>query len=396
MDRRGLHILRTVFYVMLAWFVVSSLGRFHWFLVLFITTVAISNVAVVWMLREHRNRLAVACRRPVLRRYVAGVCFFTRDQIPLEASSDSPSREVRLRTARDFANAAKVGKQVVRGHDSVLDTTFSRIHENQTLRKTRRSRGESGPLASFLLVGEDGIGKRYLMRVLSKLLYGSSSIEVFDCRRITMSELVGTRDRCGDLLEIFCNKPHGLVLFEQVESASADINNNLVQLLTSGQLYQPGSDNPVSFQEAVVVLSSTTGAETIASLAADRIDTAAWHQQVTQLLIDETRIDASLLHAVTEICCLEPPSDLVKAEVVALLLKKECKAHNIELSHVDPEIVATQVFQIENGSGFNLVPQRVKKLLRKPLVAAAPQRAESLSLRVRTDDRYAEAETSGR
>ena len=90
------------------------------------------------------------------------------------------------------------------------------------------------------------------------------------------------------------------------------------------------------------------------------------------------------LSAVTDICYCEPPTDRVKAEVVALLMKKECRDHGIELSNVDPEILATQVIQLDDASGFRLAPQRVKKLLRKPLVAAAPERPPSLSLRVRT------------
>ncbi|MCA9259565.1 MAG: hypothetical protein KDA61_10220, partial [Planctomycetales bacterium] len=76
----------------------------------------------------------------------------------------------------------------------------------------------------------------------------------------------------------------------------------------------------------------------------------------------------------------------VKAEVVALLMKKECSDHGIELSNVDPEILAMQVIQLDDASGFRLAPQRVKKLLRKPLVAAALERPPSLSLRVRTPE----------
>ena len=84
-------------------------------------------------------------------------------------------------------------------------------------------------------------------------------------------------------------------------------------------------------------------------------------------------------------CCTAlAPDDRVKSEVIALLLNQECEAHCAELSHVDPEIIATQVLQLDEAYGFGPAPQLVKKLLRKPLVAAAEGNHKLLSLRVRS------------
>ena len=120
------------------------------------------------------------------------------------------------------------------------------------------------------------------------------------------------------------------------------------------------------------------------ALASAGLGEAIFHQRAIEVLLEETQIDHGLVSAVTDICYCAPPTDRVKAEVVALLMKKECSDHGIELSNVDPEILATQVIQLDDASGFRLAPQRVRKLLRKPLVAAAPERPPSLSLRVRT------------
>ena len=48
-----------------------------------------------------------------------------------------------------------------------------------------------------------------------------------------------------------------------------------------------------------------------------------------------------------EVLLCDSPSDEVKAEVISLLLQKECRAHSIELSHVDPIILGTQVLQLD-------------------------------------------------
>jgi AAA domain (Cdc48 subfamily) len=369
---------------MIAWFVISMVGRLHWFLSLLVTILAISNVAIVWMLSEHRSKLAVVSRWKILRRYIGVVCYFTGEQLPTETKSNGRSGELLLRSKQDFEIATHRAKQIVRGHDALLDRILAKIFENQTLRAARRHTGIDMPLASFLLVGREGVGKRYLLRVLSKLLYGTSAVEVFDCAQLTSDVLIGTKDRQGELLEIIGRSPHTLILFEKIEKASAEVATLLVQLLTTGKLRQPGSATGVSFQEATIGFTTTGVSDSLELLADEPLGETAWQQQAIELIRDETQIDHSLLHAVTDVCFCTSPTELVKAEVVALQMQKECGAHNIQLSNVDPEILATQVLQIDDAVGFQLVPQQVKKLLRKPLVAAAPTRLRSLSLRVRT------------
>ena len=90
------------------------------------------------------------------------------------------------------------------------------------------------------------------------------------------------------------------------------------------------------------------------------------------------------INGLHEILYCESPSPETSAEVVALVFKKECRDHGIDLCHVDPEILATQVIQIDEAHGFQLVPQRAKHLLRKPLVAAANKNQKTLALRVLT------------
>ena len=63
---------------------------------------------------------------------------------------------------------------------------------------------------------------------------------------------------------------------------------------------------------------------------------------------------------------------------------EECRTHETDLNFVDPTILATQVVQVDEENGFTLAPQRVSRLMRKPLVAAVDGQHKSLSLRVRS------------
>jgi len=375
-------LFRILTYALLAWLAISMLGRWHWLLVLLVTVLAISNVAICWMLREARPTLAKLCHRRPVRWYVASVCFFTGEPHPLETEGTS-GRELLLRSTRDFDIASARAKQIVRGHDQVVDQVLSRIRENLTLRKSRRTKRVGGPLASFLLVGQEGVGKRYLTRVIAKLLYGTSGVEVFDCERLTAKALTGTKGGEGPLLETVRDKPCTLLLFENVEHASRDVASVLTELLTTGHLRQPGAETTVSFVDATVVLTTAQASDALEALASEGLGEVAFHAQSVETLGAETGIDQGLLHAVTEVCVCRRPGDRTKCEVVALLMQKECRDHGIQLSNVDPEIIATQVLQLDEGDGFGLAPQRIKKLLRKPLVAASPERPPTLALRVR-------------
>jgi hypothetical protein len=298
--------------------------------------------------------------------------------MPVDQTTTAAIRRLLLRSPRDFEIAGNRAKQVVRGHDTVIDAMMTRIRENDTLRRTRREQSFTGPLAAFLLVGGDGTGRRYLTRVLAKLLYQDGGIEAFDCSHLS-------RDTLAEELFSAVQANHSAVLlFEHVDDATGESSRLLRQMLATGKLRSSDSDQDIGFQNTLVVLTTTKTAAALRSLQTKTLAQAAWHQRAIELIGSETTIDHGLLSSLTEVFLCDWPSDQIKAEVAALLMKKECKAHGIELSHVDAEILATLVLQLEAARSFTHAPQQIKKLLRNPLVAAAGQHRRSLSLRLRT------------
>lgn len=381
MGLRTAKILQAAFVLMFGWYVYSVIGGWHWLLAFLLLIVALANAVTVWMLRENRETLARLCQNQAVKRYVAGICYFTRQQVPLDERPGAAVDQLLLRSNRDFEVAVGRAKQIVRGHDQILDRILNLVSESIMLRRARRSSNSLGPLASFLLVGDDGIGKRYLARVVAKLLYRTGRVEVFDCERITLETLVGFKDRPGELLEVMRAEQFQLLVFERVDLATKEVASVIARLLSAGKLSQPGTASTVSFQQSVVVLTATPP-ETIAFLETESTDQTAWQQQLMEALRDEQRLDIGLLNAVGEVLFCEPPSDEVKAEVISLLMQKECGMHGIELTHADPIIVATQVLQIADESGFAHCPNRVRKLLSQPLVAATADEYDTLSLRI--------------
>jgi hypothetical protein len=385
MDQRLARILQVVSLVMLAWFAYSWLAKLHWVLGGALCFFAVANAATAWMIRERWAFLPVAVRVGILRRYVLFVCSCMGEQLPSSGSVNGSGSGLQLRSQRDFHVAGEQARQIVRGHDEVINRVLTRIHENVTLRKRQRRGSQKGPLAAFLLVGPDGVGKRYLTRVLAKLLYSDGAVDVFGCDRIVPSFLVGVNGSPGELLELARKDPHRMILFEHIDRASAEVVHLLTQLVTSGTLRAPGSNTTVSFENTTIVFTTTSAVDVLAGMSDNELAVAAWQQRAVERIAEDTQIDDKLLNGVTELMYCEAPDDQAKCEIVALLMQKECGDHRTELSHVDPEIIATQVLQVDDEQGFALAQQSIKKLLRKPLVVAASGDHESLALRVRLE-----------
>ena len=260
---------------------------------------------------------------------------------------------------------------------------FSRVFVRPLLRKHRRDRGAQPPLAAFLLVGGQGVGKRYLSRVVAKLLYRSGGALVFECDQTTPETLIGTKGAPGELLESVGLQPFQVLIFDGIDRGSSGLIQILSAILTQGSCRSPESNKTVSFQNTVVLMTTTKATAALSTLADQSPSEADWHRQAVDVVATETLIDRTLLNAVSDVLVCRSPTDLVKAEVIALLMTRESSAHGVTLTDVHPDIVASEVLPIEDNGGFGLAPERVKRLLRKPLVAATQNNHKRLCLRIR-------------
>ena len=362
---------------MLAWFACSFFGRWHWLLVAALVIWAATNCLVLWLHVANSAFLQRMCRFGVVSAYCNFVGYCIGERVPMDTSRASRGSGLLLKSERDFRQAGARGKNVVRGHDDVLDTMLTRVHENLTLRKSRRDGKSSAPIGSFLLCGKEGIGKRFLARVFSKLMFRGGSVEVFQCSRITATELLKPD---GILDSILNRDAFTLLLFEEIESANERLLEVLAQMVTSGKVIC-GNGNNLSVKNSVIVFTSCHAIDELEALRRSKVNGAAGKQKRVDIFRD-SGIPASLVNGLSEILYCQAPTNHVQAEVVALVMRKECRDHGIDLCHVDPEILATQVIQIDDAHGFELVPQRAKHLLRKPLVAAADKGQKFLSLRI--------------
>jgi ATP-dependent Clp protease ATP-binding subunit ClpC len=138
----------------------------------------------------------------------------------------------------------------------------------------RKSLGLSEPQkpASFLFVGPTGVGKTYLAQNIAELLFGSEkSILKFDMseymERHSVSKLIGAPpgyigfEKGGRLTNKVYNRPHCVLLLDEIEKAHPDILNALLQVLEDGRLTD-SRDREVSFKHAIIIMTSNLGTKT--------------------------------------------------------------------------------------------------------------------------------------
>lgn len=156
------------------------------------------------------------------------------------------------------------------------------------------------PIASFLFLGPSGVGKTYLAKLLAKQYFGDEKALI----RVDMSEfmekhsaskLIGSPagyvgyDEGGVLTESVKRKPYSIVLFDEIEKASPDVMNILLQLLDEGHL-KDNKGRWIDFKSTIIVLTSNLGSEEFGKKIATIGFDSGTHQEASAKDFDEQKI----------------------------------------------------------------------------------------------------------
>ncbi len=152
------------------------------------------------------------------------------------------------------------------------------IGQNEAVLKIARSiqRNRAGlkdpnrPIGSFIFLGQTGVGKTQLAKVIAKELFDSEDALI----RIDMSEymekfaisrLVGAPpgyvgyEEGGQLTEKVRRKPYSVVLLDEIEKAHPDVFNMMLQVLDDGYLTD-SLGRKVDFKNTIIIMTSNIGA----------------------------------------------------------------------------------------------------------------------------------------
>ncbi len=151
------------------------------------------------------------------------------------------------------------------GQNDAVDKIAKSIQRNRAGLKDPNK-----PIGSFIFLGQTGVGKTQLAKIIARELFDSEDALV----RIDMSEymekfaisrLVGAPpgyvgyEEGGQLTEKVRRKPYCVVLLDEIEKAHPDVFNMLLQVLDDGYLTD-SLGRKIDFRKTIIIMTSNVGA----------------------------------------------------------------------------------------------------------------------------------------
>ena len=177
----------------------------------------------------------------------------------------TPPAELMLDSANALTALADRLKHYVIGQDAVITQV------SQLIRQAKLGLGNPDrPLASFLFVGESGVGKTELAKAVALALYGSPDALIkLDMSEFNesfgVSKLLGSPAGYVGYKETnhFTDKlkmnPHSVVVFDEIDKAHRDIVKLLLQILENGVITD-STGKKISLKHAILILTTSLGA----------------------------------------------------------------------------------------------------------------------------------------
>ncbi len=179
--------------------------------------------------------------------------------------SGIPVNRIAQTESNKLAELPNLIKNSVIGQDEAVAKVAKAIQRNRAGLKDPNK-----PIGSFIFLGQTGVGKTQLAKVLAKELFDSEDALV----RIDMSEymekfaisrLVGAPpgyvgyEEGGQLTEKVRRKPYCVILLDEVEKAHPDVFNMLLQVLDDGYLTD-SLGRKIDFRNTIIIMTSNIGA----------------------------------------------------------------------------------------------------------------------------------------
>ena len=176
-----------------------------------------------------------------------------------------PVNRIAQTESNKLAKLPELIKGKVIGQDEAVNKIAKSIQRNSAgLKDPNR------PIGSFIFLGQTGVGKTQLAKVIARELFDSEDALI----RIDMSEymekfaisrLVGAPpgyvgyEEGGQLTEKVRRKPYSVVLLDEIEKAHPDVFNMMLQVLDDGFLTD-SLGRKIDFRNTIIIMTSNIGA----------------------------------------------------------------------------------------------------------------------------------------
>jgi ATP-dependent Clp protease ATP-binding subunit ClpC len=159
-------------------------------------------------------------------------------------------------------------KKSIVGQNTAIEKVVKSIQRNRAGLKDPKK-----PIGSFIFLGQTGVGKTQLAKVLAKELFESEDslirVDMSEyMEKFAVSRLVGAPpgyvgyEDGGQLTEKIRRKPYSVILLDEIEKAHPDVFNMLLQVLDDGFLTD-SLGRKIDFTNSVIIMTSNIGVKKI-------------------------------------------------------------------------------------------------------------------------------------
>ncbi len=179
-----------------------------------------------------------------------------------------PLNRVKETELNKLSILSNIIKNKVIGQDVAVDNVVKSIQRNRAGLKDPKK-----PIGSFIFLGQTGVGKTQLAKILAKELFDNEEALI----RVDMSEymekfaisrLVGAPpgyvgyEEGGQLTEKIRRKPYSVLLLDEIEKAHPDVFNMLLQVFDDGYLTD-SVGRKIDFTNTIIIMTSNIGVKKI-------------------------------------------------------------------------------------------------------------------------------------
>ncbi|MCL4153955.1 UNVERIFIED_CONTAM: hypothetical protein GTU68_021468 [Idotea baltica] len=247
----------------------------------------------------------------------------------------------------DLPNMIK-GKVI--GQDEAVSKVVKAIQRNRVGLKDPNK-----PIGSFIFLGQTGVGKTQLAKVLARELFDSPDALV----RIDMSEymekfaisrLIGAPpgyvgyEEGGQLTEKIRRKPYAVVLLDEIEKAHPDVFNMLLQILDDGYITD-SLGRKIDFRHTIIIMTSNIGARQLKDFGTESVIENALKKSFAPEFLN--RIDDVIVFNALE---KEDIHSIIDIELEKLLSRIDNLGYTLTLSTKAKDYIADKGFDRQYGA----------------------------------------------
>ena len=179
-----------------------------------------------------------------------------------------PLNKLKQTESNRLSKLTSIVKKSIIGQDLAIQKVVKSIQRNRAGLKDPKK-----PIGSFIFLGQTGVGKTQLAKVLAKELFDSEDslirVDMSEyMEKFALSRLIGAPpgyvgyEDGGQLTEKIRRKPYAVVLLDEIEKAHPDIFNMLLQVLDDGFLTD-SLGRKIDFTNCVIIMTSNIGVKKI-------------------------------------------------------------------------------------------------------------------------------------